>query len=211
MNPEPSAFACAIFLVIAFTIAGLAHSAWLRTRVSRRLFIPLDGGLTLRGRRVFGENKTIRGFVSMVPAAAGAFALCIAVARWAFPELAAELWPLTTAGYVKCDPNTCRATGRFHGEWLYPTFHGCSPTFHHTDCPTFAGAAPRRARIDDLTEQAKAATTLVTNKLHLLPADKFPLAHKLHHVGNAFVSSSANPDATSSAMLTLFPTPPPPA
>ena len=116
---------------------------------------------------------------------------------------------LTTAGYVKCDPNTCRATGRFHGEWLYPTFHGCSPTFHHTDCPTFAGAAPRRARIDDLTEQAKAATTLVTNKLHLLPADKFPLAHKLHHVGNAFVSSSANPDATSSAMLTLFPTPPP--
>jgi CDP-2,3-bis-(O-geranylgeranyl)-sn-glycerol synthase len=100
MNPEPSAFACAIFLVIAFTIAGLAHSAWLRTRVSRRLFIPLDGGLTLRGRRVFGENKTIRGFVSMVPAAAGAFALCIAVARWAFPELAAELWPLTTAGYA---------------------------------------------------------------------------------------------------------------
>jgi CDP-2,3-bis-(O-geranylgeranyl)-sn-glycerol synthase len=100
MSSEPSAFACAIFLVIAFTIAGLAHSAWLRTRLSRRLFIPLDGGLTLRGRRVFGENKTIRGFVSMVPAAAGAFALCIAIARWAFPELGAELWPLATAGYA---------------------------------------------------------------------------------------------------------------
>jgi CDP-2,3-bis-(O-geranylgeranyl)-sn-glycerol synthase len=100
MSSEPNALACAVFLICAFTLAGLVHSAWLRLPISRSLFIPLDGGLTIRGRRVFGDNKTIRGFVSMVPAAAGSFMLCVVVARHVAPAFASELWPLTTVDYA---------------------------------------------------------------------------------------------------------------
>jgi CDP-2,3-bis-(O-geranylgeranyl)-sn-glycerol synthase len=90
---------CALFLIVAFVLAGLAHSAWLRSPVSRRLAIPLDGGARFRGRRVFGENKTIRGFVVMVPAAALAFCGLAAVAGLA-PTLANNLWPLTPPQYA---------------------------------------------------------------------------------------------------------------
>ena len=34
--------ACALFLIGAFVVAGLLHSAWLRSRWSGRLAIPLD-------------------------------------------------------------------------------------------------------------------------------------------------------------------------
>ena len=98
MTPDP--FACALFLTVVFVLAGLAHSAWLRTAASRRLLIPLDGGALFRGRRVFGANKTIRGFVVIVPAAGAAFAgLHLMLARLA-PSLAADLWHLDTAGYA---------------------------------------------------------------------------------------------------------------
>lgn len=100
MSSSPNALACALFLICTFTLAGLVHSAWLRTAMSRRLFIPLDGGLRVRGRRLFGENKTVRGFVSMVPAAAGAFALCIAAAKQFVPGFAQVLWPLSVSGYA---------------------------------------------------------------------------------------------------------------
>ena len=98
MTPDP--FACALFLAAAFVLAGLAHSAWLRTAASRRLLVPLDGGARFRGRRVFGENKTVRGFVVIVPAAAAAFAfLHTSIARMA-PSIAGDLWRLDTAGYA---------------------------------------------------------------------------------------------------------------
>jgi CDP-2,3-bis-(O-geranylgeranyl)-sn-glycerol synthase len=97
---SPDALACALFLICAFTLAGLVHSAWLRSALSRRLLVPLDGGLRLRGRRVFGENKTVRGFVSMVPAAAAAFAACFAVAMRVAPDFARALWPGTVSGYA---------------------------------------------------------------------------------------------------------------
>jgi len=98
MSSSPNPLACALFLICAFTLAGLAHSAWLRAAMSRRLFIPLDGGLHVRGRRVFGENKTVRGFVSMVPAASASFALCFAVARQL--GFAQALWPLGMSDYA---------------------------------------------------------------------------------------------------------------
>jgi CDP-2,3-bis-(O-geranylgeranyl)-sn-glycerol synthase len=89
--------ACAVFLVSAFVLAGFAQTAWFTARISMRLAIPLDAGSTLRGRRVFGEHKTLRGFVVMVPATAAAFAL-LATAT-ADPE-AAGLWPLTPLQYA---------------------------------------------------------------------------------------------------------------
>lgn len=90
--------ACAGFLVAAFVAAGLVHTLWLRSPLSRRLAIPLDGGLTLRGRRLFGANKTVRGFVAIVPAAGAAFA-GLAWALGAGDGAAAGLWPLGTAQY----------------------------------------------------------------------------------------------------------------
>jgi CDP-2,3-bis-(O-geranylgeranyl)-sn-glycerol synthase len=98
MTPDP--LVCAIFLIVAFVLAGLLHSAWLRSSVSRRLMIPLDAGATVRGRRVFGDNKTVRGFVVMVPAAAISFAaLAGAMARLS-PALAAAVWPLSASGFA---------------------------------------------------------------------------------------------------------------
>jgi CDP-archaeol synthase len=44
---------------------ALAHAPVLRYDLAPRLKLPLDGGLTLRGRRFFGENKTLRGALMM--------------------------------------------------------------------------------------------------------------------------------------------------
>jgi CDP-2,3-bis-(O-geranylgeranyl)-sn-glycerol synthase len=66
--------ACAGFLVAAFVLAGAIHTLWLRSPLSRPLAVPLDGGATFRGRRLLGENKTLRGFAAIVPAAGAAFA-----------------------------------------------------------------------------------------------------------------------------------------
>lgn len=98
MTPDP--LACALFLTVAFIMAGLAHSVWLRMPASRRLLIPLDGGLSFRGRRLFGENKTVRGFVVMVPAAAAAFAALHATLSALAPESSASLWSLTSGEYA---------------------------------------------------------------------------------------------------------------
>lgn len=96
----PDARSCALFLVLTFVVAGVAHSLWLRTPASRRLLIPLDGGLHVRGHRVFGDNKTVRGFVVMVPAASAAFAGGFAIAQRFFPAFAETLWPLSLASYA---------------------------------------------------------------------------------------------------------------
>jgi len=96
--PEP--FAAALFLVLAMSAAGFVHVAWLRSAASRRLAQPLDGGLTVRGRRLFGANKMLRGFVAMPLAGAAVFALLGAL-REAMPMwLAAGMWPLAPAQYA---------------------------------------------------------------------------------------------------------------
>jgi hypothetical protein len=89
----------ALFLILAFALAGILHSLWLHNRLSQVLAIPLDGGRMFRGRPILGENKTLRGFV-MIPAAALAFAAVAAIIS--FPEGAppATLWQLTPAGYA---------------------------------------------------------------------------------------------------------------
>jgi hypothetical protein len=92
--------ACALFVTVAFVLAGLAHAAWLRTALSRRLMMPLDGGLRLRGRRVFGDNKTVRGFVVLVPAASLAFAGLFAAISASNPEALTVLWPLSVGGFA---------------------------------------------------------------------------------------------------------------
>jgi CDP-diglyceride synthetase len=100
MSPTIDPLSCALFLTVAFIVAGFAHSAWFRLPASRRLMIPLDGGAHFRGRRVFGDNKTVRGFVVMVPAAAVAFAALFALLSRVSPSFAATLWPITVSGYA---------------------------------------------------------------------------------------------------------------
>jgi hypothetical protein len=96
---EPDAATCTIFLIAAFSMAGLAQTAWLRSRASRQFAIPLDGGKTLRGKRIFGANKTWKGFVVMVPAVGGAFWILASGQEWLRPSALAHLWPLSSGGY----------------------------------------------------------------------------------------------------------------
>jgi len=91
---------CALFLILAFVLAGLPHSLWLNNKFSRALAIPIDGGLTFRGRRILGENKTLRGFVVMIPAAALAFATVAVLISFPRGVPPATLWQLTPAGYA---------------------------------------------------------------------------------------------------------------
>lgn len=91
------AFAAALFILGAFTLAGVAQIAWFATPRSRAFAVPLDGGLRFRGRRVFGANKTLRGVVVMVPAAAVAFALL----AWAVPDVEGQwIWPIPIPAYA---------------------------------------------------------------------------------------------------------------
>ena len=80
-------------------LAGCAQVTWLASRWSRRFALPLDGGATFRGRRIFGANKTVRGLVVMVPATAAAFALVAGLAGRGQPE-AVGLWALPTWRYA---------------------------------------------------------------------------------------------------------------
>ena len=106
-----SAPACAWFLLGAFVLAGMAQTAWFAAPLSRRFSRPIDGGATFRGRRVFGEHKTLRGFVVMVPAAAVSFA---ALAAAIGDPARAGLWPLTIAGYAGL--GACAGFGFMAGE-----------------------------------------------------------------------------------------------
>ena len=96
MIGQPEPLACAMVLLLAFSTAGLAHVLWLRSPRSAPFALPLDGGWRWRGRRLFGPNKTLRGFLVLVPAVAAVFA-ALGAAREALPGwLAAGLWPLRT-------------------------------------------------------------------------------------------------------------------
>jgi len=86
-----------MFLLAAFTLAGTAQTAWFAAPLSRAFALPLDGGAILRGRPVFGPNKTLRGFVVMVPAASAAFAILAALAPGAAERW---LWPMSLPSYA---------------------------------------------------------------------------------------------------------------
>jgi len=95
MTPAPEPFACAVVIVAAMSGAGLAHTLWMRSRLSRRFSIPLDAGMTWRGRRLLGAHKTLRGFMVIVPSAGLAFTRA-GVLREALPGwLAAGIWQIS--------------------------------------------------------------------------------------------------------------------
>jgi hypothetical protein len=90
--------ACAAVLITAFVAAGFIQTAWFAWPGSRGFALPLDGGRTVRGRRIFGANKTMRGLIVFVPAAA----LILPVTAHVFTEVLpapSGLWPLSWSGY----------------------------------------------------------------------------------------------------------------
>ena len=91
---------CGLFLILAFVLAGVLHSLCMKNRLSQTLAIPIDGGRMFRGRPILGENKTLRGFVVMIPAAALAFAAIAALISLPQGVPPATLWQLTPAGYA---------------------------------------------------------------------------------------------------------------
>jgi len=97
MAAELDAIALAAFLLVAFACAGACQAVWLSAPLSRRFDTPLDGGRTFRGHRLLGDNKTLRGFIVMVPATAAGFAL--AAAAWP-GGVGAGLWPLSSVEYA---------------------------------------------------------------------------------------------------------------
>jgi CDP-2,3-bis-(O-geranylgeranyl)-sn-glycerol synthase len=96
----PAPFAQAVWLVFAIGAAGVIHVLWLKSPFSRHFRQPLDGGLTIRGRRLFGENKTLRGLMAMPPAAACTFALLGGLREWFPPWFTASLWDLSVVNYA---------------------------------------------------------------------------------------------------------------
>jgi CDP-2,3-bis-(O-geranylgeranyl)-sn-glycerol synthase len=68
-----------VFLPVAGALA--AHAPVLRYDLAPRLKVPLDGGRSWRGRRLLGDNKTVRGAFAMFAGAAGA-ALVLSRAGW---------------------------------------------------------------------------------------------------------------------------------
>jgi len=98
---SPDAVIATIFLLLAFTIAGLAQVAWLKSSVSRRFARPLDGGYRLAdGRRLFGDHKTWRGLVVMVPACALVFLLLGGGRQLFGSRYANGLWDLSAVTYA---------------------------------------------------------------------------------------------------------------
>jgi hypothetical protein len=95
-----TAFGSALFIVVAMSMAGVAHVLWLKSAASKYFGQPLDGGLTFRGRRLFGSNKMLRGLMVMPFAAALTF-FAIGAGRDHFPGwLAAGMWDLTAGEYA---------------------------------------------------------------------------------------------------------------
>jgi hypothetical protein len=73
-----------LYLALPVMAAGAVHIVVLRCNLLRRLKAPLDCGLSWRGRRLLGDNKTWRGALVMVGAAAPVMAL---QQHWRLPRL----------------------------------------------------------------------------------------------------------------------------
>lgn len=94
-----SANTCASFIILAFVAAGFVQTFWLRSELSKRFSAPMDGGRVFRKRRIFGDNKTLRGFIAIVPAVALAF-VAFRVLFGVFGNLLDVIWPLTIWQYA---------------------------------------------------------------------------------------------------------------
>ena len=96
---DPDALARGLFLLTAFSLSGWLQTRWLPGAALESLRVPLDAGLHLRGRRLFGASKTLRGLVVMVPAS-GLTCLALGVGLTPISSVADHLWAIGPAGYA---------------------------------------------------------------------------------------------------------------
>ncbi|HTE50792.1 MAG TPA: CDP-archaeol synthase [Kofleriaceae bacterium] len=101
----------ALWLALPVILGGLTHVAVIRAGWFAGLAVPLDGGLTVRSRRLLGDNKTARGALVMIAATSAWTAAQwllhrAGVAPWSWHPLhpsGIALWrfgPLMGAGYI---------------------------------------------------------------------------------------------------------------
>jgi hypothetical protein len=64
-----------LYLALPVMMAAAVHIVAIRFDMFKRLKVPIDFGWTLRGRRVFGNNKTWRGALIMILVPSAAMAL----------------------------------------------------------------------------------------------------------------------------------------
>jgi CDP-diglyceride synthetase len=78
-----------LWLAVPVIVAGLVHLVVLRLDLLPGLRrMPIDGGATFRGRRLFGDNKTWRGALVTIG--------CTTIAAWAMAGLNECCWHLPT-------------------------------------------------------------------------------------------------------------------
>jgi CDP-2,3-bis-(O-geranylgeranyl)-sn-glycerol synthase len=90
----------ALWIAAPVIVGGLLHIAAMRMGVCTPLArVPLDGGATVRGRRVFGDNKTLRGAVLMV-----LFTVLATIAAYGLAERTAWAAALTPQELMAAGP-----------------------------------------------------------------------------------------------------------
>ncbi len=90
----------ALAVLILFLLIGVSQTLWLKSSRLAWLKIPIDGGLRLRGRRIFGQHKTIRGFLVIIPVSTVSFLIfgsCLSPA-WQQWQLEPTTW--ASAGFA---------------------------------------------------------------------------------------------------------------
>lgn len=91
----------AAFILFTMSVAGVAHVLWLRARLSQRFAWPVDGGIEFRGKRLFGDNKRVCGFMVLPPVAALTFMILGGAREVLLPAVLSDgLWPLTAWQYA---------------------------------------------------------------------------------------------------------------
>jgi hypothetical protein len=82
------------------SLSGAAHVVWLRSDLARAMSWPVDGGLKFRGKRLFGDNKRVCGFLVLPPASALSFAMLSVVTNQLPAAWSAALWKLDVWQYA---------------------------------------------------------------------------------------------------------------
>jgi CDP-diglyceride synthetase len=80
----------ALWIFVPVLGAPIVHAPILRWDLLSGLKLPLDGGLELRGRRLFGANKTLRGLLAMVGGVVAAAAL-LSLWPWYWHKLPVQI------------------------------------------------------------------------------------------------------------------------
>ncbi len=90
----------AIGCVGVFCVAGVLQTLWLKSPRFQKFTYPVDFGLHVRGKRLFGANKTFAGFLVMVPAVTLGFLALGHLLHLIAPDLLRQSgWPESAEGW----------------------------------------------------------------------------------------------------------------